>query len=138
MSTEKYASLHGGLIARKGEALPTPHLPPDQQPLFMPEMPAAAAPVAPAPARPANCDLPDGVSRPKRPARITEESKASGMKALTFRLDPSLYHRVQVAAAKLGWTSQDLLRAAVEGHLAHLGTEIFPNCGCIAGREGCN
>ncbi len=138
MSTEKYASLHSGLIARKGEALPAPHSPPDHQPLFAAELPAAAAPVAPAPVKPVNCDLPDGALMPKRPARITDESRASGMKALTFRLDPSLYHRVQVAAAKLGWTSQDLLRAAVEGHLAHLGTEIFPNCGCIGGREGCN
>jgi len=135
MSTEKYASLHSGLIARKGEALPTPHLTADPQPAF--EAVRAPAP-APAQPQPVNCDLPSGVSKPKRPPRITEESKVNGMKALTFRLDPALYHRVQVAAAKLGWTSQDLLRAAVEGHLVHLGTEIFPNCGCIGGREGCN
>ncbi|MSP42412.1 MAG: hypothetical protein EXR08_03470 [Alphaproteobacteria bacterium] len=137
MSTEKYASLHSGLIARKGEALPTPHPPADPQPVF--ETVRSPSPAS-SPPRPqtVNCDLPAGASKPKRPARITEESKADGMKALTFRLDPALYHRVQVAAAKLGWTSQDLLRAAVEGHLVHLGTEIFPNCGCIGGREGCN
>lgn len=138
MSTEKFASLHSGLIARKGEAQPSPHISLDDMPSFVPDMPAPPAPAPSARPRPVFCDLPPGAPRPARPSRLADESKASGMKALTFRLDPALYHRVQVAAAKLGWTSQDLLRAAVEGHLAHLGTEVFPNCGCISGKEGCN
>ncbi len=133
MSMEKFTSLHSGLIARKGEALPTPHINLDrfdaERPVIMPAPGSQSAPQ--------NCDMPGGAVKPKRPQRIAEDSKTAGMKALTFRLDPSLYHRVQVAAAKLGWTSQDLLRAAVEGHLMHLGTEVFPNCGCIGGRDGC-
>lgn len=131
MSMEKYASLHGGLIARKGEAIPTPPLNLDAFGSAAPVMPSA-----PFPFKPQNCETPISTVRPKRPQRIAGDSKA-GVKALTFRLDPNLYHRVQVAAAKLGWTSQDLLRAAVEGHLAHLGREVFPNCGCIGGTDGC-
>lgn len=132
MSTEKFASLHSGLIARKGEASPTPPINMDR---FEPDRPVAPAAAFPSAAY--KCDMPTGVVKPQRPQRIAENSKA-GVKALTFRLDPMLYHRVQVAAAKLGWTSQDLLRAAVEGHLAHLGRDVFPNCGCIGGTEGCN
>jgi len=26
----------------------------------------------------------------------------------------------------------------VEAHLAYLGRDVFPNCGCIGGAEGCN
>ncbi len=133
MSTEKYTSLHSGLIARKGEALPTPHINLD---VFDVERPVTPAPASPS--IPLNCEMPSSTARPKRPQRIAEDSKAGGIKALTFRLDPSLYHRVQVAAAKLGWTSQDLLRAAVESHLMYLGTEVFPNCGCIGGKDGCH
>lgn len=132
MSMEKFTSLHSGLIARKGEALPSPQFNLDTLAQDGPRAPAASP-------RPAlrNCDMPDSKVKPRRPQRIAEGGKIAGMKALTFRLDPSLYHRVQVAAAKLGWTSQDLLRAAVEGHLVHLGTEVFPNCGCIGGKDGC-
>lgn len=133
MSTEKYASLHSGLIARKGEALPTHHFNLDAFGAEKPVMPASASRP-----KPQNCDMPAGSVRPKRPQRISSDGTAGGVKALTFRLDPALYHRVQVAAAKLGWTSQDLLRAAVERHLVHLGTEVFPNCGCITGDDGCH
>ncbi len=132
MSTEKYTALHGGLIARKGEALPTP---PVKLDMFDSALKSAAAASPPSPL---SCDAPGGAAKPPRPKRIADESKSAGIKALTFRLDPALYHRVQVAAAKLGWTSQDFLRAAVEGHLAHLGREIFPNCGCISGKDGCS
>lgn len=137
MSMEKYTSLHSGLIARKGEALPTSHFSPD---IFETERPSApaSAPLSEFRPRQQNCDMPAEIVKPMRPQRITEDNKSGGMKALTFRLDPALYHRVQVAAAKLGWTSQDLLRAAVEGHLTRLGTDVFPNCGCIGGKEGCN
>lgn len=131
MSTEKYASLHSGLIARKGEALPTPPINLDA---FGVHGPAAGTPQF----APKNCDMPEGSVKPQRPQRVADESKSSSVKALTFRLDPALYHRVQVAAAKLGWTSQDLLRAAVEGHLAHLGRDVFPDCGCIGGQKGCH
>jgi len=134
MSMEKYASLHSGLIARKGEALPTP--PVNLAALEEVERLIDLAPAARS--GPVNCDTPSGAPRPKRPQRISEGGKASGIKALTFRIDPTLYHRVQVAAAKLGWTSQDLMRAAVEAHLAQLGREVFPNCGCIGGKDGCN
>lgn len=132
MSTEKFASLHSGLIARKGEASPTPpvNLEAFDADKFTPPVMAVRS-------APLNCDMPDDRIKPVRPQRIAENSK-SGVKALTFRLDPALYHRVQVAAAKLGWTSQDLLRAAVEGHLAHLGRDVFPHCGCIGGQHGCS
>lgn len=132
MTTERYASLHGGLIARKGEAQPSPTISMDSF--------AASRPIeAPAPSiAPLSCEMPANVSKPVRPARIAEDSKSARMKALTFRLDPALYHRVQVAAAKLGWTAQDLLRSAVEEHLLNLSREIFPNCGCISGNDGCN
>ncbi|MEQ1889779.1 MAG: hypothetical protein ABL951_11475 [Alphaproteobacteria bacterium] len=131
MSMEKFASLHSGLIARKGEASPTP---PVNLDVFNQDK--SVPPVVTFPVAALNCEMPDTAVRPKRPRRIAEDNK-SGVKALTFRLDPALYHRVQVAAAKLGWTSQDLLRAAVEGHLAHLGRDVFPNCGCIGGKDGC-
>jgi|GEM_PF-1159177 len=135
MSTEKFASLHSGLIARKGEASPTPPINLDA--IDFDKSAASGAPTAaPSPVS-FNCDMPADIARPERPLRVAENNK-SGVKALTFRLDPNLYHRVQVAAAKLGWTSQDLLRASVEAHLAYLGRDVFPNCGCIGGAEGCN
>ena len=132
MSTEKFTSLHSGLIARKGEASPTP-------PVNLEALDADkfTPPVMPVRSASLNCDMPEDRLKPVRPQRIAENNK-SGVKALTFRLDPALYHRVQVAAAKLGWTSQDLLRAAVEGHLAHLGRDVFPDCGCIGGQKGCH
>jgi len=135
MSTEKFTSLHSGLIARKGEALPTQHFNLDA---FEVERPATSASASASRPRRQNCDMPADLVRPTRPQRISGNGDARGVKALTFRLDPALYHRVQVAAAKLGWTSQDLLRAAVERHLMHLGTEVFPNCGCITGDDGCH
>lgn len=134
MSTERYASLHGGLIARKGEAQPSPTISMDSY--VVDRMLETSVPASkPAPQ---SCDMPASIIKPVRPKRITEDSKAAGMKALTFRLDPALYHRVQVAAAKLGWTAQDLMRSAVEEHLINLATDIFPNCGCIMGKDSCN
>lgn len=133
MSTERYPALHSGLIARKGEAQPSPTVPLDNFVADRPEeIPAATRTMA------QSCAMPADVIKPVRPARIAENSKSGRMKALTFRLDPALYHRVQVAAAKLGWTSQDLLRSAVEEHLLQLSLEVFPNCGCISGKDGCN
>lgn len=131
MSAEKYATLHSGLIARKGEAMPTP---PIRHEVF--ERPAQAAPPEPAPARP-SCDAPGGAAKPARPARVHTTDKSAAIKALTLRIDPALYHRVHVAAAQLDWTSQDLMRAAIEAYLVHLGREVFPNCGCISGNNGC-
>ncbi|HAK61840.1 MAG TPA: hypothetical protein DCO82_01230 [Alphaproteobacteria bacterium] len=131
MSAEKYAALHSGLIARKGEAQPTPPIRPE---VF--ERPPQAAPQE-SPQTRTSCDSPGGVVRPERPSRLNSTDKSASIKALTLRIDPALYHRVHVAAAQLDWTSQDLIRAAIEAYLVHLGREVFPNCGCISGNNGC-
>lgn len=130
MSAEKYASLHGGLIARKGEAQPTP-------PVSLDDLGMVTAPAPEAPQARLSCDAPIGVAKPERPVRLNAKDKSAVIKALTLRIDPALYHRVHVAAAQLDWTSQDLMRAAIEAYLVHLGREVFPNCGCISGAEIC-
>lgn len=132
MSTAEFTSLHGGLIARKGEALPAPAIsitgsitghgfgdfaPPDDA--ARPNQPAGAcAPVT-------------------MPAKPKPGGKGARIKAVTLRIEAAQYHRVHVAAAKLDFSGQDLLRAAVEYYLNYLSGEVFPDCGCVRGSDGC-
>jgi len=127
MSTAKFASLHSGLIVRKGQAAPSPTV-----------AAQGLAPVAAHPAKPRPA-IPAAVCGPATPqVEASNSAKPARIKAITLRLDQAHYHRAQLAAARQGRTAQDVLREAVERHLHYLGAEVFPHCGCIRGEAGCN
>lgn len=127
MSTAKFASLHGGLIVRKGQAAPSSTV--AAQGLAL----VAVHPPKPRPA------IPSAICGPATPqAEARNSTKPARIKAVTLRLDQAHYRRAQLAAARQGRTAQDVLRDAVERHLDYLGAEVFPHCGCIRGEAGCN
>ncbi len=132
MSTAEFASLHGGLIARKGEALPAPAISNIGSNTGV--RCDDVAPLDPVPRQ----KQPPGMCAPVTlPAKPKPGGKGARIKAVTLRIDAAQYHRVHLAAAKLDLSGQDLLRAAVEYYLNYLSDEVFPDCGCVRGADGC-
>ncbi len=139
MSTAAFTSLHGGLIARKGEASPSPAVTRtyntedsvNSSGFSLSENPSQT----PTPMEKTST----GVCAPvKLPAIPASRGKNARVKAVTLRIDPELYHRIHVAAAKLDLSGQDVLRAAVTKYLDYLVEEVFPDCGCVRGDAGCD
>ena len=153
----KLATLHAGLIARKGEARPAmahaafsyvdgPR--PAPQPLRHDGegierhslVPAAALPPADAPAAP----QPEPV-RPPRPARTparaappqkSEDDDHSKPFRLTFRMSADQRRRLRIAAAKEEKSLQELLSDALDGHLDTLCACAMRECSCLAREQG--
>ncbi len=122
MSNTKFASLHSGLIARKGEATPSSTVSASG---FTSVPKPAPYPVA-------------GMCAPVISPPPVKKTSTDKIKAITLRLDASLYRRTQVAAARLGMTAQDVLRIAIDRHLDYLGNDVFPQCACMRGEHKCN
>lgn len=116
MSSRKFASITGSLLARKGEAGPSP----------------AMRTMTPR-------DLsPDGGDRALRlpPPSVRERDAAMGPHRLTFRLDDERHRRLSIASARLQTPAQHLLAAALDRYLADLCENELKDCACLR-QEGC-
>lgn len=116
MSTRKFASITGSLLARKGEAGPSP----------------AARALTPR-------DLtPDAGGRaiPLPPPSVRDREPAAGPHRLTFRLDDERHRRLSIASARLQLPAQHLLAAALDRYLAELCASELKDCACLR-NEGC-
>lgn len=116
MSTRKFASITGSLLARKGEAGPSPATPasaprdltPDAW-IDMPRLPVPAAP---------------------------DSTLAAAPHRLTFRLDDERHRRLSIASARLQLPAQHLLAAALDRYLSDLCENELKDCACLK-KEGC-
>lgn len=128
------ASLHAGLLARKGEARPSA---PSQHhgavrsgnvatlfaALARREPLAGTAANETAPVR--RIELPRAVARPTRPLPV-----ASDRRQVHARIESDLHLRMRIAAARGGRTQQDLIASALESYLSFLDEDVYsPPCG---------
>lgn len=108
MSTRKFASITGSLLARKGEAGPSP----------------AARAIPPRDLSPDAWIGPSDLPHPAAPHR------------LTFRLDDERHRRLAIASARLQLPARHLLAAALDRYLADLCESELKDCACLR-KEGC-
>jgi hypothetical protein len=137
-----FASLHSGLLVRKGEAAPSAHAP--AFPAVVPARQApepdtcaverrdAESPPPPAPERPRLRLLEKAPAAPRRPALPTE---AAGVR-IELRLRRDQARRLAVAAARLGRRRGALAADALEAYLTVLGESALKDCGCFNGSRG--
>ena len=154
MTTSKFATIHGGLLARKGEAAPAvrhdhahvsyrdqPSSAPDARPAPPPEV-RPALPLldvtlgdmqAPEAVVPAPC--PEPLIRPglkQACGRETPARKGDGPAGrVSMRLTERQKRMVTIATAVLGRSQQKLLSDALDAHLAHLCAGDLRSCGCF-------
>lgn len=134
-----FASLHGGLLVRKGQAAPS--------------TPEAAPPPRSAPAE-WSVERRDALSPPPgrvAPLRVVEKPEAEPESAteaswaepafhrVEVRLTPDQARRLGVAAARLGQPKRRLMTKALDAYLRVLGEGPLKGCGCFGGEagEGC-
>lgn len=122
MTTHSYASLHSGLLVRKGAAVPSPagtRTAPEAafDPFSIARRDASDANTAPPPQpHPGPCDAHHAA------AEIEEEEG--------FELTEKQDRRLRLAAAKLDTTRGQLLSEAVDNLLSHLGETELAACSC--------
>lgn len=131
MSSDKFASITAGLLARKGEARPWPALSADEA-AVLPEWrtaPAASAAAVPtmgdwraSPAPHGPTLAPSLVPSPAPPLETKDKS-------CLLRLSPHDYERLGILAVKAGATRQQLLKAALTEYLAVRAAEY--GCACL-------
>jgi hypothetical protein len=156
MTTSKFATIHGGLLARKGEAAPAirhsnAHVSYSDGPPPVP----AAGPVAPPEPRPplplldvtfgdmrvpeagvpTSCPGPSVRPKPRqacgREAPLDKGDRPAGR--VSMRLTERQKRMVTIAAAVLGRSQQKLLSDALDAHLARLGAGELRSCACFKG-----
>jgi hypothetical protein len=154
MTTSKFATIHGGLLARKGEAAPAvrhdqAHVSYRDQPPSAPD--ARLAPPTevrpslplldvtfgdmqvPEAGMPASC--PEPHVRPglrQACGRETPVRKGDGPAGrVSMRLTERQKRMVTIATAVLGRSQQKLLSDALDAHLAHLGAGELQSCACF-------
>lgn len=123
----KYASLHAGLLARKGEAQPAPvtqigavfpsHAEVPEPPVGTPER---RRPPAPAPTSETIADL------RRHPATARHKT--------TVRLNDEQRRRVRLAAVQLERSQQSLISEAIDEFLDQLCERELPHCHCLKKR----
>lgn len=150
--SSKLATLHAGLIARKGEARPAiahaafsyvdaPR--PAPQPIRQggdgierhiigtaTTPPPAEAPAAPA-AKPARA-APSASKLVRTASSRNEDDDQSKPFRLTFRMSADQRRRLRIAAAKEEKSLQELLSDALDGHLDTLCACALRECSCLA------
>ncbi|HEY8593949.1 MAG TPA: hypothetical protein VIL84_01795 [Devosiaceae bacterium] len=159
--TSKLASLHAGLVARKGEASPALSNPgfsyvdtprPMPRPAFGNEFePERRAGAQRAAERPAMQVVPRQVV-PREPQRPGPDLKAVAAQAapdahhrdnethhgpyrLTFRLTHDQRRRIRIAAAQKDQSLQQILSDALDNHLDGLCACSLSDCRCLARQE---
>ncbi len=116
MSSRKFASITGSLLARKGEAGPSP-----AARTFEPHRPS-----------------PDAGDRtlPLPSPTVRDRDPAAGPHRLTFRLDDERHRRLSIASARLQLPARHLLAAALDRYLAELCESELKDCACLR-KDGC-
>lgn len=122
MSSPSFASLHSGLLVRKGAATPSPAI-------------TRAAPEAALdPFSVARRDASDAEHAPppqQHPGPCDEHEAAAQMDELDgFELTDTQDRRLRLAAAKLDTTREALLTEAVDNLLDHLAETELASCSC--------
>ena len=144
----RFASLHSGLLARKGEALPAApnrlaaayYAPePGQEASDPPEAPPvdtskSVRAAAPKRTTPETTSDPKTTSGPKL-RRTAPQSKPARRKT-TLRLSLDQHRRLRIAAAQLDVSQQNLMSAALEAYLDQISDGQFPACSCLDSRDG--
>ena len=132
--TPKYASLHAGLLARKGEAIPAPVSPISTPTQLRPEGSETPAPVVqqtppPVPAR-KSCSPPKSSSaiQDLRPGRVQARHKT------TLRLNDEQKRRLRLAAVQLNRSQQSLVSEAIDEFLELICDRDLPHCVCLKKR----
>lgn len=120
MSARHFASMHAGLLARKGEAAPSAEGPAVER-RAAPLAPVRSAPAAPASSKPCH-GAAKRIAAPDRPVRAG------------VRLDREQIRRLRLAAAILGRTQQDLISEALDRHLDRLSEGALQSCACFRRR----
>jgi len=149
--TSKLASIHAGLVARKGEAMPAlsnPGFSYVDSPRPVHETTARAQPrtaiAEPAGHRSPSHDnmapaLPisrtDTTSLKRKPARKDVEGEHPGPYKLTFRMTKDQRRRLRIAAAQRDLSLQQLLSEALDNHLDGLCACSLEACNCLARNE---
>tara|TARA_R110000868_G_scaffold350521_1_gene611772 strand:- start:1380 stop:1763 length:384 start_codon:yes stop_codon:yes gene_type:complete len=119
MSTTKFASVTGSLLARKGEAGPSA----DRQALEERWRPRDAAMSAPV----------------RAPVVVSSESVAAEASLkVALRLTEAQHFRLRVAAAQLQVSRQSLMSAALDHYLATVCAAAVPSCRCLRAAEVSN
>ena len=152
--TRKFAQITAGILARKGEAMPSlidgeGYSLPDVkavEPRPVEHRPIEHRPVQPKIAEPPHiswaselghafvADITSGKQLPK-PAKRKPASRAAldTDKKLFLKVSARDNERLEIAAVKLGATRNELLKNAVLSYLDQLTREFGNRCGCIAG-----
>ncbi|WP_300528395.1 hypothetical protein [Maricaulis sp.] len=144
---QKYASLHAGLLARKGEAMPAsrPGLVPGlieragpaAEP-NVPERPARSTP-QPRPAPPQTTTQAGSAPQPLKPVmRVQDTAKpaSSARHKTTLRLSPAQKRRLRLAAAVLDRSQQSLISEALDEFLDILAADPALDCRCLSRCSG--
>jgi hypothetical protein len=141
--TAKFASLHGGLLARKGQAAPA------MLPLpVVPEHGSFSYVDAPAPARDETCC--GGAAVPASERQSTGVRSLDGANAhrpashdahhevdadhrthVSVRLNPEQLRRLKTAAAQLHVSQQKIVADGLERYLDKLAVEDLAGCRCL-------
>ena len=122
MTTSPFASLHSGLLVRKGAAVPSPAgtrtaTEPAFDPFSIARRDASDADAAPPPQpHPGSCDA--------------HHDAAAEDEDFGFELSDQQDRRLRLAAAKLDTTREQLLSEAVSNLLNHLAETELASCSC--------
>ncbi|MEC9249782.1 MAG: hypothetical protein VX501_03970 [Pseudomonadota bacterium] len=123
----KYASLHAGLLARKGEAQPAPVT--QIGAVFPAHTEVPEPPVEPA--------RPDLRSQPPPASEKLAELRrhpATARHKTTVRLNDEQRRRVRLAAVQLERSQQSLISEAIDDFLDRLCERELPHCHCLKKR----
>jgi hypothetical protein len=128
---QKYASLHAGLLARKGEAMPAsrPGLVPGLIERAAPVVETAAPQPQPEPQRPRPNPRPPAPSQSAKP-RLVENLPARHK--TTIRLNAAQKRRLRLAAAVLDRSQQSLISEALDEFLDILAADPALDCRCLS------
>jgi hypothetical protein len=122
----RFAPITAGLLARKGDAMPSTMIPPAILPPFAetsPRRPVQSVP-SPPPAAPDNeAHPPHDPSRPKK---------------LFIALSHREHERLAIAAVKTGLSRHQLVRDALESYFEQLAHDLRDGCACMSGAKGCS
>ena len=133
-----FASLHSGLLVRKGQAapslpepVPAPRPRPDswsveRRDALGPRTAAALKVVEVVPQTPA----------PAEPEPVAHPAGEPAYYRMELRLTPAQARKLGVAAARLGQPKRRLLVKALEAYLTVLAEGPLKGCGCFSGEAG--
>lgn len=132
-----FASLHSGLLVRKGQAAPSvPEPAPAAQPVlesWSVERRDALGPRATA------LKVVPIAAPPTTPVEAAAEHAGEpAYYRMELRLTPAQARKLGVAAARLGQPKRRLLVKALEAYLTVLGEGPLKGCGCFSGEAGGN